>query len=174
MWLKSPLKHLGRAHDFSGVLELFPYGLDEATLPQFATLATLRGLKYRSWINADKALSKVIGKLPKIKSKTLESILAMDHVPNFKCCFDPALKIKLGQVTKVDADDLKNTLEELMILEGDDNEHDQDESWIIPSQVQVLRLHKLIFNFQKNPSKNCSSMEKFGITFLEQTSQAFL
>ena len=140
MWLKSPLKHLGRAHDFSGVLELFPYGLDEATLPQFATLATLRGLKYRSWINADKALSKVThdGKLPKIKAKTLESILEMDHVPNFKCCFDPALEIKLGQLTKVDADDLKNILDELMMLESDDNEHDQDESWIIPAKVQVL------------------------------------
>ena len=73
----------------------------------------------------------------------------MDHVPNFKCCFDPALEIKLGQVTKVDTDDLKNTLEELMMLESDDNEHDQDESWIIPAQVQVLVLKKCIITFRK-------------------------
>lgn len=126
---------------FSGVLELFPYGLDEATLPQFATLATLRGLKYRSWINADKALSTLNGKLPKLKASTLESIVEMDHVPPSLCCYDPALMIKLGQVTTVDTAELLQTFQELwkdaLNLESDNNEVIDDQSWIIPAPVQV-------------------------------------
>ena len=126
---------------FSGVLELFPYGLDEATLPQFATLATLRGLKYRSWINADKALSTLNGKLPKLKTSTLESIVEMDHVPPSLCCYDPALMIKLGQVTTVDTAELLQTFQELwkdaLNLESDNNEVIDDQSWIIPAPVQV-------------------------------------
>ena len=126
---------------FSGVLELFPYGLDEATLPQFATLATLRGLKYRSWINADKALSTLNGKLPKLKASTLESIVEMDHVPPSLCCYDPALTIKLGQVTTVDTAELLQTFQELckdaLNLESDNNEVIDDQSWIIPAPVQV-------------------------------------
>ena len=127
---------------FSGVLELFPYGLDEATLPQFATLATLRGLKYRSWINADKALSTYNGKLlSKLKALTLESILEMDYVPPGLCCYDPALMIKLGQVTTVDTAELLQTFQELwkdaLNLESDNNEVIDDLSWIIPAPVQV-------------------------------------
>lgn len=126
---------------FSGVLELFPHGLDEATLPQFATLATLRGLKYRSWINADKALSTLNGKLPKLKTSTLESIVEMDHVPPSLCCYDPALMIKLGQVTTVDTAELLQTFQELwkdaLNLESDNNEVIDDQSWIIPAPVQV-------------------------------------
>ena len=34
-----------------GVLELFPFGLDETSLPHISTLVQKRGLLYRSWIN---------------------------------------------------------------------------------------------------------------------------
>ena len=131
---------------FSGVLELFPYGLDEATLPQFATLATLRGLKYRSWINADKALSTYNGKLlSKLKALTLESILEMDYVPPGLCCYDPALMIKLGQVTTVDTAELLQTFQELwdeLNLESDNDK--EDLTWIIPAPVQVLLFRQLL------------------------------
>merc|ERR1711976_50526 len=125
----------------SGVLELFPYGLDEATLPQFATLATLRGSKYRSWINADKALSKLESyeNLPKLKIGALESVLELDHVgPTF--IQDPALTIKLGQVTRVDTVELLQTFQELwdeLNLESDNDK--EDLTWIIPAPVQAAR-----------------------------------
>ena len=64
----------------------------------------------------------------------------MYHLPNFKCCSDPGLMIKLGQVTTVDKHDLLNTFQELwkdvMKLESD-NELEL-ESWIIPASVQVV------------------------------------
>ena len=74
----------------------------------------------------------------------LESILELDHVgPSF--IQDPALTIKLGQVTRVDTVELLQTFQELwdeLNLESDNDK--EDLTWIIPAPVQVLLFRQLL------------------------------
>ena len=80
---------------FKGVLELFPFGLDESSLPQTATLIQKRGSLYHSWINSDPDMSKTgpngLNILSHLDLKTAQAIKDQDHVQAMPCCNDPAL-----------------------------------------------------------------------------------
>jgi len=130
----------------SGLLELFPYGLDESTLSQFAKLASLRRLHYQSWINFDKDYSVASEKselvLSHLDQDTAESIRKLEHVAPVSCCNDAALHYKLNQVTTVKVDEFLSTFqqfwEDLTQNEevGEDvSEAADDNDWIIPAQI---------------------------------------
>ena len=90
-------------------MELFPYGLDESTLSQFAKLASLRHLHYQSWINfnADTSVASVksASVLSHLDQIVAEKIVKLEHVAPVSCCNDAALLYKLNQVTTVGIDE---------------------------------------------------------------------
>jgi len=132
----------------SGLLELFPYGLDESTLPQFSKLSTLRNLHYQSWINFDEKSSKESVKsasvLSHLDQAAAESIVKLEHVAPVSCCNDAALLYKLNQVTTVGIDDFLSTFQQfwgdLKQLKNEEvgeelNEAEDDNDWIIPAPI---------------------------------------
>ena len=100
----------------SGLLELFPHGLDESTLSQFAKLASLRHFHYQSWINFDSdssvASAKSTSVLSHLDEATAESIVKLEHVAPVSCCNDAALLYKLNQVTTVGVDEFLSTFQQ--------------------------------------------------------------
>ena len=123
----------------SGVFELFPFGLDESTLPQVSGLAKLRRIKYHSWINFDRSLSEP-GKLGEevlshLDPGTAQAVRNMDYVGAVKCCNDPALLYKQDQVTTVKIHDFIASFEAFLLEKNEASSEAEKDEWLIPSPV---------------------------------------
>jgi len=133
----------------SGLLELFPYGLDESTLSQFSKLTSLRNLHYQSWINFDAKSSeesvKSASVLSHLDQAAAESIVKLEHVAPVSCCNDAALLYKLDQVTTVGIDEFMSTFQQFWddltqlkneeVGEDATEEAEDDNDWIIPAPI---------------------------------------
>lgn len=126
----------------SGLLELFPYGLDQVSLSSFATLTTRLGIAYQSWSNFDKALTdegpKTSSILSSLDQDVANAIRDMDYVGPVPCCNDPALDYKLDQVTTVDLLTFSPTLSAIFQDLQDYNNieiEDFRNEWIIPAPI---------------------------------------
>ncbi len=127
-----------------GIVEIFPFGLDQSSLPAISILAFRRGLVYQSMIDFVKPPG-ITGNAKFLKGldKTVaEAVLNLEHVGPVPCCSDPGQKYKLSQRTRADPrtfeDTLNAVLSDIKSRTNDVVSEEEVSDWIIPGAVSKV------------------------------------